>query len=706
MALFRACARSRLQTLHLPGLAALLGTRRSLAFIDPSVLLALRCSSSGHLHVRQWHTWNSYRCAIAGIGQWTRLHPQACCQLPIHISCMGPSRRQLQSRSMETESSSLSEGKKLPNASAMGNTPKLSEMKRLFALAKPEACTLISAIGLLAVSSTITMGIPFALGHVIDIIYTADPKLMKENLTKVSAILVGVFLTGGLANFGRVYLMNISGQRITRAMRSSVFSAIIRQETAFFDSNKTGELINRLSADTALVSQSVTMNISDGLRSLVMALAGVGMMVYMSPQLAAVGLSIVPPVALLAIYYGRYVRKITKDVQDTLAESTQVAQERIGSIRTVRSFGREFHEIRTYDENVNNVLQKTYKQSLAQAIFFGMTGLSGNIIIISVLYYGGMLVTESSITVGQLSSFLLYAAYIGVALGGLSTFYSEMNKGLGASTRLFNLIDRIPSIPITGGQTLDHVEGNIKFEGITFAYPTRPNAFIFENLSLSVPAGSIVAVVGFSGSGKSTIGSLLLRLYDPQEGNITLDGIPITQLDPHWIRSIVGSVSQEPILFSTTIRENLLYGARDPSSVTEEDLLNACREANALNFIGSFPNKFETVVGERGVMLSGGQKQRIAIARALIRNPHILLLDEATSALDAESESLVQQALERLMTGRTVITIAHRLSTIRNAHTISVLQEGRIQELGTYEELMNKSNGIFRKLVEKQTITS
>ncbi|XP_045584652.2 ATP-binding cassette sub-family B member 10, mitochondrial [Procambarus clarkii] len=582
-----------------------------------------------------------------------------------------------------------------------------SEVKRLFTLAKPERWTLACAIGLLTISSTITMAIPFALGHVIDVIYTADTLVMKQNLQHVCLALSGVFLVGAAANFGRVYLMNVAGQRITRALRSSVFSSIMKQEVAFFDTNKTGELINRLSADTAVVSQSVTMNISDGLRSSVMALAGVGMMFYMSTELAVVGLSIVPPVALMAVWYGRYVRNITKHVQDTLAQSTQVAEERIANIRTVRSFAQEPREMKTYDSNIDSVLHMTYKESLARAIFFGLTGLSGNVIILSVLYYGGGLVSESSLTIGQLSSFLLYAAYVGIALGGISSFYSEMNRGLGASTRLFGLMDRIPKIPTHGGISLplDGFRGDINFTNVNFAYSTRPEAVIFKNLSLSVPSGSVVAVVGASGSGKSTIGSLLLRLYDPLSGEITIDDVPLTQLDPSWLHTVIGSVSQEPVLFSTTIHENLLYGAQDPAAITNEDIVTAAKEANALSFINSFPEGFDTVVGERGIMLSGGQKQRIAIARALISNPRILLLDEATSALDSESESLVQEALERLMHGRTVITIAHRLSTIRNADQIAVLHEGAISEVGSYTELMQK-NGIFRKLVDRQTLVS
>ncbi|XP_069698493.1 ATP-binding cassette sub-family B member 10, mitochondrial isoform X1 [Periplaneta americana] len=584
----------------------------------------------------------------------------------------------------------------------------MPEIRRLLLLAKPERWKLLGAICLLLVSSSVTMAVPFCLGKVIDVIYTSDSQKMRENLNKLSVILLGVFVVGGLCNFGRVYLMSVSGQRITQVLRKTVFGSIVKQEVAFFDKNKTGELINRLSSDTSLVSQSVTMNISDGLRSTIMVAAGVSMMFYMSPQLALVGLAIVPPIAGMAVIYGRFVRKITKSVQDSLASATQVAEERIANIRTVKAFSQESREYQMYSDKIHHVLQLAYRESLARGIFFGLTGFSGNIIILSVLYYGGVMVSDSNLTVGNLSAFLLYAGYIGVSIGGLSSFYSEMNRGLGASTRLWELVDRTPAIPVSGGLVpTKEPEGRITFQNVSFTYPSRPDSRIIHDLTLDIPKGSITAIVGASGSGKSTLAALLLRLYDPDGGTIHLDGLPIQQLDPYWLRSHIGTVSQEPVLFSCSIRENILYGALDPSKVTEKQLIDVAKEANAYDFIcKSFPEGFDTLVGERGVMLSGGQKQRVAIARALMKNPRILLLDEATSALDAESEYLVQEALERIMKGRTVLTIAHRLSTIRNADQIAVLEQGHLVEKGTYSELLSIENGVFRKLIQHQTFAA
>ncbi|KAG8239248.1 hypothetical protein J437_LFUL010638, partial [Ladona fulva] len=429
------------------------------------------------------------------------------------------------------------------NAS-IGSKPQLSEVNRLISLAKPEKWRLTGAVALLLISSSVTMAVPFCLGKVIDVIYTTNPEQMRENLKALSLVLVGVFLIGGLCNFGRVYLMSISGQRITQALRTKVFSSIMRQEVGFFDRNKTGELINRLSTDTSLVSHSVTMNISDGLRSSVMVIAGVSMMFYMSPQLALVGLAIVPPMAGLAVIYGRFIKKITRSVQDSLAEATHVAEERISNVRTVKSFCREGHEMAFYEKKTLEILHLAYKEAFARGVFFGMTGMGGNLMILSVLYYGGGMVTEESLTVGQLSSFLMYAAYVGISVAGLSSFYSEAMRGLGASTRLWQLIDRHPEIPLSGGWIPEGAPvGNICFKDVWFSYPTRSEP-VLRGLNLELKAGKSTAVVGPSGSGKSTLAALLLRLYDPDRGWVTLDGVSVADINPLWLKHFMASVSQ------------------------------------------------------------------------------------------------------------------------------------------------------------------
>ncbi|TNN56304.1 ATP-binding cassette sub-family B member 10, mitochondrial [Liparis tanakae] len=550
----------------------------------------------------------------------------------------------------------------------------LDDVKRILQLAHPERWSMTAALGFLTVSSAVTMSAPFLLGKVIDTIYTTgtDTETMTASLTSLCIMLTGVFLSGAAANAARVYLMQTSGQKIVRNLRAAVFSSILRQEVAFFDRNRTGELINRLSADTGVVGHSITDNLSDGLRAVAQAAAGVSMMFYVCPSLASFVLLIVPPVAGLAVVYGRYLRSISKCTQDALAQATQLAEERISNMRTVRAFGKELSEVNAYTQKTDLVLDLARKEAVLRAGFFGVTGLSGNIMILSVLYKGGLLMACQHMTVGELSAFLMYTFWVGISIA----------EGL-----------VLPP---------DQLRGRLEFSDVSFAYPTRSEAPIFQNLSLLVPAGTIMAVVGPSGSGKSTLVSLLLRLYDPQAGIISIDGHDIRELNPYWLRSHIGTVSQEPVLFSCSIRDNIAYGAVDPEAVTTEDIYTAARVANAFNFIQDFPQGFDTIVGEKGVLLSGGQKQRIAIARALIKNPKILLLDEATSALDAENEFLVQEALERLMEGRTVVIIAHRLSTIQNANAVAVLDQRRIAECGQHTELLGNRQGLFRKLMEKQ----
>ncbi|XP_030627311.1 ATP-binding cassette sub-family B member 10, mitochondrial [Chanos chanos] len=580
------------------------------------------------------------------------------------------------------------------------------DVKKLLQLAYPERWRLSAAVSFLVISSAVTMSAPFFLGRVIDTIYTSPPEDFAASLTSLCIMLAGVFLCGGAANAARVYLMYISGQQIVRNLRKSLFSSILRQEVGFFDKTRTGELINRLSSDTALVGRSVTDNLSDGLRAVAQAGAGVSMMFYVSPSLATFVLMIVPPMAGLAVIYGRYLRSLSKRKQDALAEATQLAEERISNIRTVRAFGKEFSEVERYSERVDHVFRLGKKESAFSAGFFGITGLSGNMIILSVLYKGGLLTASEHMTVGELSSFLMYAFWVGISIAGLSSFYSELMKGLGAGDRLWMLMDRKPALPLNEGVVLkpEQLKGELEFHNVSFAYPTRNDAPIFQGLNLAVPAGTVMAVVGPSGSGKSTLVSLLLRLYDPDTGMITIDGHDVRDLNPSWLRSQIGTVSQEPVLFSCSIAENIAYGAADPSQITAQDIHRAAQVANAYDFVQGFPQGFDTVVGEKGVLLSGGQKQRIAIARALLKNPRILLLDEATSALDTENEVLVQEALERLMQGRTVLIIAHRLSTIQNADAVAVLDRHRVVECGPHSQLLNNSQGLFRKLMERQAL--
>jgi ATP-binding cassette, subfamily B (MDR/TAP), member 10 len=383
------------------------------------------------------------------------------------------------------------------------------------------------------------------------------------------------------------------------------------QECSWFDTKGTGELINRLSADTSMVGNSLSQNLSDGLRSTAMVIAGTGMMIYTSPGLALVGSGIVPCVAGMAVVYGRYLRNITREMMDKLAEVMKVGEERMGNIKTVKIFSKERHENRIFAKELEDALQIGYRESQARAIFY---------IIMSVLYYGGTLVNEGQLSIGALTSFILYAAYTAISIGGLSNFYTELNKGIGSATRIWDIMDREPSIPIEGG-LIPAVKplGDISFKNVLFNYPSRPDASVLKDLTLNVQAGKITAIVGRSGSGKSSIAALLMRLYDPQKGGIFLDGHNLTELDPSWLRRHIGAVNQEPVLFSGSIRDNILYGLEEDQKINEDDFQRVIEEAHVIEFARTLPDGMDTLVGQRGIMLSGGQKQRVAIARALIK---------------------------------------------------------------------------------------
>lgn len=351
-----------------------------------------------------------------------------------------------------------------------------------------------------------------------------------------------------------------------------------------------------------------------------MAVTGVSMMFYVSPSLALLGLAIVPPVAIVAVLWGRVLKRVSKDLQSSFAVLNTTAEEKISNIRTVKAFAQEKREIDRYSAKLQDVLRLCYKESLYRGLFFGMTGLSGNAIILSVLYNGIIMVSNSEITIGSLSAFLLYAGYVGISLNGLSSAYSELNKALGANARLFELIDRQPLIPIQDGLVLEKdLSGNVTFRNVSFAYPTREAVSVLKDFNLNIEERSMTAIVGCSGSGKSTVASLLLRLYDPTEGSILLDNHDLRLLDPVWAKSQISVVSQEPVLFSGSIRDNILYGAE---SATSSDVEEAARLAHVLEFTQKMTDGLDTIVGERGIALSGGQRQRVAIARALIKVNH------------------------------------------------------------------------------------
>jgi len=502
----------------------------------------------------------------------------------------------------------------------------------------------------------------------------------------------------------------MAGERLVARLRSQLYQCIITQEASFFDEQKTGELMNRLAADTTVVQNSVTVNISMGLRSLAQVVLSIALLFVTSWKLSLVMMAVVPVLIAFARIYGGYVRKLSKDYQDALAKASEVAQEALSSNRTVKSFSAERYELNQYSEKVQTSYKLGVKKSFAYGIFISTISLFSYCAMLAVLWYGGRLVMTGDVSTGDLTAFLLYTIYIATGLGTLSGLFSDFMSALGASERVFNLIDRVPAIPYEGGVQSKAIQGHIVFEDVHFSYPTRDDTPVLTGLS--------VALVGQSGAGKSTVLSLLERFYDPVSGKILLDGVDIKALDPAWLHSHVAMVQQEPVLFSGSILDNILYGiasrkarisipksekqSKNDEAVVLEEVEKVSKLANCHDFISRFPEGYNTLVGERGVRLSGGQKQRIAIARALMMNPEVLLLDEATSALDAESEHLVQQAIDRLMAERTVVVIAHRLSTVQHADKIVVMAEGgNIVSQGRHLELLEQCN-IYKQLVRRQ----
>jgi ATP-binding cassette subfamily B protein len=504
----------------------------------------------------------------------------------------------------------------------------------------------------------------------------------------------------GLAVGGRAWLFANAGERGVLRVRESLFRSLVSQEVAFFDSQRTGDLTSRLGSDTASLQGLLSSQISMGLRNVVQVVGGLALLVFTSPRLTAVMLAVVPAVALGAVYYGRKIRSLAKRYQDALADSGHVAEEALSAIRTVRAFAAEQAEGARYGREVEHAYQLARTRISAGAVFMGAAAAGIYAAIAVVLGYGGLLVADGVLTAGALTAFLVYTLLIAMGLGTLADIWAEAMKGLGAAERVFELTDRVAAMPTSGGRRLERVEGRVGFHDVHFAYPARAEVPVLRGVDLTVRPGEVVALVGPSGAGKSTVGSLLVRLYDPTAGRITLDGVDLRELDPGWLRRLVGVVSQEPVLFSTSIADNVRYGRPEAS---DAEVLDAIRAANAERFVLGFPEGLATKVGERGQQLSGGQKQRIAIARALLKDPRILLLDEATSALDAESEALVQEALSRLMKGRTAVVIAHRLSPVVGADRVLVVEAGQIAEQGSHAALL-RAGGVYARLVERQVL--
>lgn len=561
-------------------------------------------------------------------------------------------------------------------------------------LIRPELSFLTFGTLSLLGGTALTLAAPQGVKDLIDALGTPNGASALDDALK---LLLAIFLGVGFTGFIRAWLYTWAGERVVARLRRELFGRLIAREIGFFDKERTGELVNRLAADTAVLQNAVTVNVSMALRFGLQALGSLAVLFWTSTRLTLLMLAIVPFVAVGAAIFARHVRGLSKRTQDALAGASTVAEEVFSNIRTVRSFAREDGEVDRYSVRVNEALEMGRRMGLAYGSFQGAISFAAFGAISLVLWYGGHLVMDGLLSVGTLTSFLLYTFYLSFSLGAISGLYGDYQRAIGASQRVFELLGQDPTL-VPGQRTLDQLQGKMTLENLSFAYPSRPDVTVLKGINLELEPGKVMALVGQSGGGKSTVAGLLARFYDPNEGRVTLDGVDLRELDPSWLRRQIGMVAQEPVLFAMSLAENIRYGRPEAS---DAEVIAAAKAANADEFISVLPDGYRTQVGERGVRLSGGQRQRVAIARALLKDPRVLVLDEATSALDAESEHLVQEALERLMKGRTVLVIAHRLSTVKDADKVVVIDHGIVAESGTHHQLV-EADGLYRKLVERQ----
>ncbi len=553
-------------------------------------------------------------------------------------------------------------------------------------------------IGGLLLSSLTLLAFPYLSGQLLDVA-AGNESEVPGNVNTIALVLLGIFLIQSAFSFIRVYFFAQVNQKSTADIRLALYSKLMSLPMVFYDRHRTGELISRITSDVSLLQSTFSVTLAEFLRQIATLLIGTGVIAVMAPKLTGFMLATFPILIVAALFFGRYIRKLAKLTQDQLAASNVIVEETLQAVQAVKSFTSEWFEIKKYGKSLDEVVKTALRTAVYRGLFisFVVFVLFGGIV--AVIWYGATLVQAGSLTIGELISFILYTTLIGGSIAGLGDLYGQLQRAFGASERILTILDEPSEVNPDQSETPDlQIRGSITLEDVRFCYPSRADVTVLKGVSFSVAQGEKVALVGHSGAGKSTITQLLLRFYELNEGRILVDDQNIQQYDISAYRQHIGIVPQEVILFGGTIRENIAYGQHGASL---EAIREAAQQGNALDFIDSFPEGMETLVGERGVKLSGGQRQRIAIARAILKNPKILILDEATSSLDAESESLVQQALDHLMQNRTTIIIAHRLATIRKVDTIYVLRDGQIVESGSHDELYDLDQN-YRNLVKLQ----
>lgn len=571
----------------------------------------------------------------------------------------------------------------------------LSKTSRILVYFSPYKWKFFLGLIFLFLTSATAIIFPKLMGSLIDAGSISD-----ERIKQIGIYLLVLFACQAIFSFFRVVLFVDVTEKFLAGLRQKTYAHLMQMPMSFFSARRVGELNSRLSSDLSQIQDTFTTNIAEFLRQFILIVGGIGLLFYTSVQLALLMVAVVPVVAIVAVVFGRYIRKYSKTVQDKTAESNTVVEETFQGISNVKAFANEWFEIARYTRITDDIRKLAVKGGILRGAFFSFIIFCLFGAIIFLIYSAVKMEHNHEITHGTLIQFMLYTIFVGASIGGIAEQYAQIQKALGATERIMDILDeKTETIDLNNQNKSAHIQGKVSFDEVHFTYPTRADMPILKGLSFQANQGETIAIVGPSGAGKSTIIQLLMRFYDPNQGKVMIDGKSSNEYELTSLRNSIAIVPQDVILFGGTIRENIAYGKPDAN---EEEIKQAAQKANAAQFIESFPEGYNTIVGDRGIKLSGGQRQRIAIARAVLKQPAILLLDEATSSLDSESERLVQEALEKLMVGRTSFVVAHRLSTIKNADKILVLDKGVIVEEGTHAQLSEIENGLYKQLSSLQ----